>query len=140
MARCAGDVDSFVGGRAPHRGSWTALLLEALAVVSVISGCTRGGDTALARNAECSVRVIVHFAGDADAALLAELERVNALELEPRGEITADLRVYTLRAFDSDDACGAAIDRLRRDERVRSGNVDTRRELHEEQSNAHGEG
>ena len=140
MARSADDVDSFVGGRAPHQGSWAALLFEALGVVCVISGCMRGGDAMLAQNAECPVRVIVHFAGDADDALLAELERVNALELEPRGEITADLRVYTLRAFDSDDDCSAAIDRLRRDERVRSVDLDTRREVHEEQSNAHGEG
>jgi hypothetical protein len=140
MARRAGDVESFVGGRAPHRSSRAVLVPWALAVVCAISGCKLGGDAAFPRTAECSVRVIVRFASEADDALLSELERAHTLELEPLGAITADLRVYTLRAVGSDDECRAAIDRLRRDERVRSVDLDARRELHEEQSNTHGEG
>ena len=140
MARRAGGVDSFVGGRAPHRSSWAVLVPCSLAVVYVISGCKLGGAAALARTAEGSVRVIVRFASEADDALLSELERAHALELEPVGAITADLRVYTLRAVGSDDECRAAIDRLRRDERVRSLDLDARREHHEAQSNNHGEG
>jgi hypothetical protein len=140
MAERTDDVDLVARGRAPHQGSWPARLLGALAVACVIGGCMRGGAAALAQNAECSERVIVRFNSEADDALLADLERVNALELEPLSAIAADLGVYALRAFDSADGCSAAIDRLRRDARVRSVDRDARRELHEEQPNVHGEG
>lgn len=78
------------------------------------------------------MRVIVRFATEADDAVLADLARQNSLELDPIGAITRDLGVYTLRADGSDADCAAAIDRLRRDERVRSVDIDEQREIHEE--------
>jgi hypothetical protein len=78
------------------------------------------------------VPVIVRFATEPDGALLADIERRNALELEPLDTIVNDLRTYTLRAAGSDDDCAAALDRLWRDERVRSVDIDARRQLHEQ--------
>jgi hypothetical protein len=104
----------------------------AVLLVGSIAGCheQRGG-LALAQEVGCSVRVIVRLASEPDAPLLADLERANAVALDPVSSITSDLRVYTLRASGSDDDCAAAIERLRRDARVRSVDVDARRELHD---------
>lgn len=117
---------------APRERSWAAFVATIVVAACSGAGCNgRSLDAALARNAECSVRVIMRFAGAPDSARLADLERTNAIELEPLDTITNDLRVYMLHAAGSDE-CAAAIDRLRRDEGVRSIDVDARRELHEE--------
>jgi hypothetical protein len=106
--------------------------LALVAAAGAIGACEhRGHDAARADGAECSVRVIVRFATEADDTLLADLERMNSLELAPIGAITRDLGVYTLRAAGSDEGCASAIDRLRRDERVRSVDIDGQREIHE---------
>jgi hypothetical protein len=111
--------------------STRALAVLPLAVLG-FGGCYgQRGDLAFAQQAACSVRVIVRLATEPDAALLADLERANAVELEPLSAITADLRVYALRAAGPDDECRDAIERLRRDARVRSVDIDARRELHD---------
>lgn len=131
-------MDRFVGSDVSHARSRAAVALVSLAVACAIGGCKeRATETALAGNAECSV--IARFASAPDGALLADLERTNAVKLEPLGAITADLRVYRLRAVGRDDDCIAAMERLRRDERVRSVDLDAQRELHNEQSNAQGQ-
>ena len=108
-----------------------ALALAAFAAVSASSGCNGGaGNAILAQAAECSVPVIVSFMTAPNAASLADIARTNALELDPLGAITNDVRAYTLRASGSDD-CAEAIARLRRDDRVRSVDIDARREAHE---------
>lgn len=113
----------------------TRSAIRALALVAVAAasgGCDhRDYNVALADGAECSVRVIVRFATEADDTLLTDVARLNVIELDPIGAITRDLGVYTLRAAGSDDDCAAAIERLRRDERVRSVDVDERRDIHE---------
>ena len=128
-------MNPLVGTDVPRR---PAVALAWLAVVCAIAGCKeRGTETALADNAECSV--IARFATEPDAALLADLERKNAVELEPLAAITDDLRVYRLRAVGQDEDCVAAIERLRRDDRLRSVELDARRQLHDDQSNAQGQ-
>lgn len=113
-----------------HSGS-AIPTLAALAVASAISGCNYKIDSAaVAQGAACSVRVIVRFAGEPAESWLADFERTNALH--PAGTITNDLRVYTLRAAGSDNVCAAAIERLRRDQRVRSVDIDADRALHEQ--------
>lgn len=108
------------------------LVAAAVGVVLSLAGChARGVDAALAQNAGCTARVIVRFTTEPDGAWFASLGRAYSLELEPVEAITNEIRVYTLRGAGSDD-CVAAIDRLRRDERVRSVDLDARRELHEE--------
>ena len=133
ITRHGGDVDAFVGIGVPSRSS-RPVAFVALAFACALGGCSeRVVETALAPQAECSV--IARFATPANSALLADLGRMNAVELEPLGAITDDLRVYNLHVVGSDDDCIAAIDRLRQDERVRSIDLDAQRELHQQQSN-----
>jgi len=107
------------------------LALAALAALGASSGCNERADSAkIAQAAECSVPVIVGFVTAPNAALLADIGQTNALELDPLGAITNDLHAYMLRASGSDD-CAQAIARLRRDDRVRSVDIDARREAHE---------
>lgn len=126
-------------GTQSHGSSRAAVAFVTLAVACAIGGCReRGVDSALAQNEDCSV--IARFTTEPDDALLADLERINSVELEPLGAITDDLRVYRLHAVGSDDGCSAAIERLRRDARVRSVDLDARRELHEEPLSSQGQG
>ena len=127
-------MDALGGTRTPQRRLPAAIALVTLAGACAIGGCKeRVAETAFAPKADCSV--IARFTTEANSALLADLERMHAVELEPLDAITDDLRVYRLHAVGSDDDCVAAIERLRRDERVRSVDLDARRELHEVQSN-----
>ncbi len=109
-----------------------AAFLTPFAVACSLTACSGAVETALADTNECSVQVIVRHAAEPDSALLADLERTNALTLEPVGVITRDLRVYTLRTAGTNDDCIAAIDRLRRDDRVRSVDLDARRGIHDQ--------
>ena len=119
--------------RAPFGSLRSALFsVPFVAACAINGGNERGASTSHAQSAECTARVIVRLAPRPTDALLADLQRANALELEPQGEITDDLRVYVLRVAGSDEDCVAAIDRLRRDERVRSVDLDARRQLHDE--------
>ena len=115
--------------RTRQRRLSAAILLAPFAIACSITACSAQVDTALAASDECAVQVIVRHAAEPDSALLADLGRRNELELEPVGVITRDLRVYTLRAVGSNDDCMAAMYRLRRDERVRSVDLDVRRGL-----------
>ena len=119
----------------PNRRLSAASLLAPLASACSLTACSGQIDTALAQAPnECSVQVIVRHAAEPDSALLADLGRKNALTLEPLGVITRDLRVYTLRAAGTNDDCIDAMYRLRRDERVRSVELDARRGLHDQSS------
>jgi hypothetical protein len=108
-------------------------VLVLVAVTSANSACDqRAYNVAVADGLECSVRVIVRFTAEANDTLLADIARTNSLALDPIGAITRDLGVYTLRAAGSDDDCAAAVDRLRRDDRVRSVDIDEQRAIHEQ--------
>ena len=117
------------------------IALATLAVACLTSGChLSGADPSLAQNEDADCSVIARFVTEPSGALLADLERMNAVEIEPLGTITDDLRVYRLHVVGADDDCMAVIERLRRDDRVRSIDLDRRRGLHEKQPNAQGEG
>ena len=118
--------------RTRHRRFSAAKFLALFAFTCTITACSAQVDTAVAASDECSVQVIVRHAAEPDSALLADLGLRNELELEPVGVITRDLRVYTLRAAGTNDDCIAAMYRLRRDERVRSVDLDVRRGLHDQ--------
>ena len=115
-----------------HRRLSAADYLAPFAIACSLTACSGAIETAVAQEGQCSVQVIVRHAAEPDSALLADLGRTNALELEPVGVITRDVRVYTLRAAGTNDDCIAAIYRLRRDERVRSVDLDARRGLHDQ--------
>ena len=109
-----------------------AAFLTPFAVACSLTACSGAVETALADTNECSVQVIVRHAAEPDSSLLADLERTNALTLEPVSVITRELRVYTLRTAGTNDDCIAAIYRLRRDDRVRSVDLDARRGIHDQ--------
>jgi hypothetical protein len=87
----------------------------------------RVGDDA---RAACSLPVIVAFAGQPDAALLADLGSSVGVRLDAPTALTANLYSVTLGADGSADACLAAAERLRKDPRVRAVTVDERRAIH----------
>lgn len=127
----------FVGPSTPRKPLKCSRVLAAVVIACSIAGCDGSYvNGAFAQDAECSMRVIVRFSTEPDSAWLANIERRSAIKLEPAGAITADLRVFTLRATGSDEECSAALDLLRRDERVRSVDLDERRDLHEVRSSA----
>jgi hypothetical protein len=107
-----------------------AVLVPALLAAAFAVGCNE--QRSASAQSACSVRVIMRFTTQPDTALLAAIERTHAIELEPLEAITNELRVYTLRPAGSSDGCERAVERLRRDERVSSIDLDARRELHDE--------
>jgi hypothetical protein len=125
-------LDPMTTSRTRQRRFSLAHLLAPFAVACSLTACSGAVETALADTNECSAQVIVRHAAEPDSALLADLERTNALTLEPVSVITRDLRVYTLRTAGTNDDCIAAIHRLRRDDRVRSVDLDARRGIHDQ--------
>ena len=107
-------------------------LAALVAVGCALAACSGAVETALAETDQCSLQVIVRHVAEPDSALLADLGQTNELTLEPLGVIARDLRVYTLRAAGTNDDCIAALYRLRRDDRVRSVELDARRGIHDQ--------
>lgn len=106
---------------------WVAVL-----GVGAAAACTGRSERELAQaGAEpgtCALRLIVGLEGAPDRALLADLGRASGARLEIVSVISPDrLYVLSLTADGAASECGAAADRLRRDARVRSVDVDTRR-------------
>ncbi len=110
--------------------SRSPLFLGLLVGACALGGGERGDNVSLAQSIECSTRVIMQLTVEPSDAVLADLERTHAIALERQSAITNDLRVYVLRTSGPAD-CDAAVERLRRDERVRSIDPDSRREIHE---------
>ena len=87
----------------------------------------------LATNA-CSTQIIVALAEttapEPDAALIADLADTARVRLTFLRSAGPGMHVFTLRADDPDPTCDAAIERLRRDPRVRSVEMDEHRVRH----------
>jgi hypothetical protein len=79
----------------------------------------------------CSVRVIAGLASTPDAALLEDLSRASGARLELIRDMTSGLHLLSLQAAGPDSECMAAIERLRGDPRVRSVDLDQRRQIQE---------
>jgi hypothetical protein len=80
-------------------------------------------------DASCSVQVIVALQPAPDEALIADLGRVSGARLELVRTMTSNLHLFMLTAAGSEPECSAAIERLRRDPRVRAVDLDQRREI-----------
>ncbi len=80
-----------------------------------------------AREPSCEVRVIVALQPPPDDALVADLGRVSGARLELVRTMTLNLHLFALTAAGAEPECNAAIERLRRDPRVRSVDLDQRR-------------
>jgi len=76
---------------------------------------------------ECSSRIIITFNAPPDTAAIAALGAAIDGRLTIASRLRPDLYVLDLAVSGADSACGAALERLRRDARVRSADFDTRR-------------
>jgi hypothetical protein len=79
--------------------------------------------------AGCSVQAIVALQLDPTPSLLAELGRASGARLELVRTMTTNLHLISLTAPGGEAECVAAIEQLRRDSRVRSVDVDQRRQI-----------
>jgi len=99
----------------------------------IVVGCAAAacaqprGDAAEPSN--CSVEVIVALQSAPDAATVADLGRVSGASLELVRTMTSNLHLFSLTASGPAAECTAALERLRRDSRVRSVNLDERRQI-----------
>lgn len=119
------------------RGASRARAATLAAAACALAGCVHddagGGTTSAAAPADgdgCRVRVIVAFAAPAavagDPDYVADLARSTGVGLAFLRDAGGGMHVYVLTAPE-EDGCAAALDRLRRDPRVRSADVDARR-------------
>jgi hypothetical protein len=79
--------------------------------------------------AGCSVQAIVALQLDPVPSLLAELGSVSGARLELVRTMTTNLHLLSLTAPGAEAECTAAIERLRRDPRVRSVDLDQQRQI-----------
>jgi hypothetical protein len=118
------DVDSFVKEIAVSMGR-THLLLVVLGCAANACAQPRGD----AREPTCSVQVIVALQSSPDSALVADLGRASGARLELVRAMTSNLHLFSLTAAGPQAECNAAMERLRRDARVRSVDLDQRRQI-----------
>ncbi len=91
-------------------------------------------DPAPARAGGCDSRVIVAFAAEMqrppDDRFIADLERAADVQLTFVSAIAPNLFVFALSGAAADADCRPALERLRQDARVRSVDIDARRQHH----------
>jgi len=122
--------------RKPH-SSWKAALLGSLALTA--SACAAPVEPPPNLPADrvnaCHTRVVITFAqslGDRPADdFVTEISRAANVALVFVRAAGPGLYVFQLDAGDSDESCGQALARLRRDERIRSVDLDQRRHVSE---------
>ena len=121
--------------RRKRHSSWKAALLGALALTA--SACAAPAEPAPNLPAErvnvCHARVVITFAqsvGDRPADdFVTEISRAANVALSFVRAAGPGLYVFQFDADDSDESCSQALARLRRDERVRSVDLDQRRHV-----------
>jgi hypothetical protein len=104
-----------------------------LLVLTACLGC--GGDAAPAAASTqiCEQRIIVSFQHDPgrapDASFVTDLARATRVQLTFLRLAGPNLYVFSLSTSDPDPRCAAAIDRLRKDARIRSVDLDQQRRV-----------
>jgi hypothetical protein len=111
---------------------WVAVL--GLAALAASTGRTPATNPPAARAGYCNIRVIVAFspamARAPDDGFLKDVARAAGVELVFVSTIAPNLHVFTLSAADGESGCHGVVEGLRRDSRVRSVDIDTRRQHH----------
>lgn len=105
-------------------------------VLALVACASRSGPGTSADDttADCTLRVIASFSESGvqhppDAAFLQGLARDAGVQLTYVRSLTPDLHLLVLSADDADDPdCERALERLRSDPRVRSVDIDQRRQ------------
>jgi hypothetical protein len=77
----------------------------------------------------CSVQAIVALQVDPEPSLVADLGRASGARLELVRTMTPNLHLFSLTTPADEAECAAAVERLRRDPRVRSVDIDERRQI-----------
>jgi len=128
-----------------HVTGWAmfrCMLLGTLSSFSLVACSVHAPSRPLAAPAEskspqpvrCSLRVIVAFSQEfstsPDSAFLKDVERTARVGLSYIRSVTPALHVFTLTASDAGDpSCERALARLRAEPRVRSADIDARRQI-----------
>ena len=99
-----------------------------LAIAACAQACAQAPAQPPAAAGGCSARVVVGFHAATDGDAIAALATSHALTLSIVNRLLPDLYVLDLGARGGDPACEAAVERLRADSRVRSVELDARRE------------
>lgn len=103
------------------------VLLSVLPAVAAAACAQQGGSRAA--DAGCELPVIVAFASTPNDALLEELGRTAGVRLEGVTSLTTSIYSLTLRAEGAAAICRDAVQKLRADARVRSVDLDERRQI-----------
>ncbi len=111
------------------RGRFGVLPRLALVLLSCTTAACAQPRNAAGDAAGCSVQAIVALQAAPEPALVAELGRVSGARLELVRTMTTNLHLFSLSAPGPESECMAAIERLRRDSRVRSVDIDQRRQI-----------
>jgi hypothetical protein len=105
-------------------------LLAFLTLVACVSPSNAGKLTSES-GAACSARVMISFsqpvAAEPDDSFVTDLARGARVHLVFLRAVGAGIHLFELTAEDSDPTCGDALERLRRDSRVRSADLDVAR-------------
>lgn len=101
-----------------------------LALAACAQACAQPPQQTRVAAGDCSSRVVVGFRAPPDSDAIAALATSHALTLAIVDRLLPDLYVLDLGARGDDLACGAALERLRADARVRSVELDARRAPH----------
>ena len=113
--------------RRGHRLSvWPRL---ALALLSCATAACAQPRNDVREPADCSVQAIVALQQGPTPSLVADLGRASGARLELVRTMTSNLHLFSLTAPGAEAECTAAIERLRRDPRVRSVDLDQRRQI-----------
>ena len=108
-------------------GVWPRVALVFLSCAT--AACAQPRSDAAAPGGSCSVQAIVALQVAPEPALIAELGRVSGVRLELVRTMTTNLHLFSVNAPGPESECMAAIERLRRDPRVRSVDLDQRRQI-----------
>jgi hypothetical protein len=98
-----------------------------LGIAVAAQACAGPPQQAASSGDECEARIIVTFNAPPDAGGIAALATASDTRLNVVNRLRPDLYVLDLAARGGQSACTAALERLRRDARVRSAEFDTRR-------------
>jgi hypothetical protein len=108
--------------------------LAAIVIAACASDMKAAGEPETLAANVCSTQIIVVLAEttapEPDAALIADLADTAQVRLSFLRSAGPGIHVFTLRADDPDPTCDAAIERLRRDPRIRSVEMDEHRVRH----------
>jgi len=105
-----------------------------LLMLTACLGCAGGAAPAAGSTQICGQRIIVSFrhdpGGAPDASFVTDLARATRVQLTFLRLAGPNLYVFSLSTTDPDPRCAAALDRLRKDARIRSVDLDERRRAH----------